>query len=288
MDIFKKMKKESRMKTKLFLLGALILLASCSPEENSPTIRFPVDWLGIPGYGINIDQQSFVEPSGICFHPLRKTLFIVSDEGEIAEIRTDGTPVFNLKIPGDLEGITVNHQSGLLYIVKEGDDVILEFDPDKKEVRRIFPINREFQGNSNFLQKQEGYDNGIESIAFVADKDHPEGGTFYLGNQWDPPCIVEILVPLESSHADEAEARIIRVLPFKMDDPGGMYYDQKTRNLNVVSDADNILVEITLEGKLVREYAFLGDNQEGLAKDDEGYLYIAQGEGGIIKVKDLR
>jgi uncharacterized protein YjiK len=67
-----------------------------------------------------------------------------------------------------------------------------------------------------------------------------------------------------------------------------MYYDQKTGNLNVVSDAYNILVEITLEGELVREYAFLGDNQEGLAKDDEGYLYIAQGEGGIIKVKDLR
>jgi uncharacterized protein YjiK len=65
-----------------------------------------------------------------------------------------------------------------------------------------------------------------------------------------------------------------------MDDPGGMYYDQKTGNLNVVSDAYNILVEITLEGELVREYAFLGDNQD--------YLYIAQGEGGIIKVKDLR
>jgi len=269
-------------------MGALILLASCSPAKNSPTIRFPVDWLGIPGYGINIDQQRFVEPSGICFHPLRKTLFIVSDEGEIAEIKTDGTPVFNLKIPGDLEGITVNPQSGLLYIVKEGDDVILEFDPDEREVKRIFPINREFQGNANFLQKQKGYDQGIESIAFVSDKDHPEGGTFYAGNQWDPPCIIEILVPLRSSRAETAEARIIRVLPFKMDDPGGMYYDSKTGHLNVVSDAYNILVEITLEGKLVREYAFLGDNQEGIAKDDEGYLYIAQGLGGIIKVKDLR
>jgi len=276
------------MKIKFFFTGALILLASCSPVKNSPTIRFPVDWLGIPGYGINIDQQRFVEPSGICFHPLRKTLFIVSDEGEIAEIKNDGTPVFNLKIPGDLEGITVNPQSGLLYIIKEGDDVILEFDPDEREVKRIFPINREFQGNSNFLQKQKGYDQGIESIAFVSDKDHPEGGTFYAGNQWDPPCIIEILVPLRSSRAETAEARIIRVLPFKMDDPGGMYYDQKTGHLNVVSDAYNILVEITLEGKLIREYAFLGDNQEGLAKDDEGYLYIAQGLGGIIKVKDLR
>ncbi|NIM58671.1 MAG: hypothetical protein GTO16_06975 [Candidatus Aminicenantes bacterium] len=276
------------MKIKLFLLGALILLASCSPEENSPTIRFPADWLGIPGYGVNIDQQSFVEPSGICFHPLRKTLFVVSDEGEITEIKTDGNPVFRLKIPGDLEGITVNHQSGLLYIVREGEDVILEFDPEKRQVSRIFPINREFQGNPNFLQKQEGYDQGIESIAFVADKDHPEGGTFYAGNQWDPACIVEILVPLESSQGEEAEARIIRVLPFKMDDPGGMYYDRKTGNLNIVSDAYNILVEITLEGKLIREYAFLGNNQEGLAKDEEGYLYIAQGEGGIIKIKDLR
>jgi len=282
------MKRRSGMKIRLFLLGALILLASCSPIKNSSTIRFPLNWLGIPGYGVNIDQQSFIEPSGICFHPIRKTLFIVSDEGEIAEIKTDGTPVFSQKIPGDLEGITVNPQSGLLYIVKEGDDVILEFNPDKREIQRKFPINREFQGNPNFLQKQKGYDQGVESIAFVADESHPEGGTFYAGNQWDPSCIMEILVPLKSSRREMAKARIIRVLPFKMDDPGGMYYDSKTRLLNVVSDAYNILVEITLEGKLVREYAFLGDNQEGLARDDEGYLYIAQGLGGIIKVKDLR
>jgi uncharacterized protein YjiK len=276
------------MKIKFLLLSAFILLASCSPPKNSPTIRFPLDWLGNPGYGLNIDQQSFVEPSGICFHPLRKTLFVVSDEGEIAEIKTDGTPVYSLKIPGDLEGITVNPESGLLYIVKEGDDVILEFDPDEKEVRRTFPINREFQGNSNFLQKQKGYDNGVESIAFVSDEGHPEGGTFYAGNQWDPPCLMEIFVPLKSSQNETAEARIVRILPFKMDDPAGMYYDSKKGLLNVVSDADNILVEITLEGKLVRQYAFFGDNQEGLARDDEGYLYVAQDEGGIIKVKDLR
>jgi len=282
------MKKDSGKKTRFFLLCVLILLSSCSPTKNSPTIRFPLNWLGIPGYGVNIDQQRFIEPSGICFHPLRKTLFIVSDEGEIAEIKTDGTPVFRMKIPGDLEGITVNPKSGLLYIITEGVDVILEFDPDKREIKRIFPVNREFQGNPNFLQKQKGFDQGIESIAFVSDKDHPEGGTFYAGNQWDPPCIMEILVPLKSSQAEKAKARIIRVLPFKMDDPGGMYFDSKTKLLNVVSDADNILVEITLEGKLVREYAFLGDDQEGIARDDEGYLYIAQGEGGIIKVKDLR
>ena len=277
------------MKTKLFLLISLVFVISCSSTNYSPSIRFPYEWLDVQGFGGDIDQQNFVEPSGICFHPQRKTLFVVSDEGEIAEIETDGTPVFNLKIPGDLEGVTVNPQSGLLYIICEGRDVILEFDPDKKEVIRKFPMNREFEGDPNFLQKQEeDYDNGIESIAFVSDENHPEGGTFYIGNQWDPSCIMEVLVPLKSSQTETAEARIIRVLPFKMDDPAAMYYDSKTRLLNVVSDADNILVEITLEGKLVKEYAFLGDNQEGITLDDEGYLYIAQDEGGIIKVKDLR
>ena len=277
------------MKTTLFLLISLVFVISCSSTNYSPSIRFPYEWLDVQGFGGDIDQQNFVEPSGICFHPQRKTLFVVSDEGEIAEIETDGTPVFNLKIPGDLEGVTVNPQSGLLYIVCEGRDVIIEFDPDKKEVIRKFPMNREFEGDPNFLQKQEGgYDNGIESIAFVSDENHPEGGTFYIGNQWDPSCIMEVLVPLKSSQTETAEARIIRVLPFKMDDPAAMYYDSKTRLLNVVSDADNILVEITLEGKLVNEYAFLGDNQEGITLDDKGYLYIAQDEGGIIKVKDLR
>jgi uncharacterized protein YjiK len=290
------------MKIRYFLLSLLILSISCSQFESSYikssaqseylyTIRFPYTWQGPQGYGGDIDQQNFVEPSGICFHPIRKTLFVVSDEGEIAEIKTDGTPVFNLKIPGDLEGLTVNPQSGLLYVIVEGDDIILEFDPDKKEVTRKFPLNREWNGNPNYIQKNEkGYDNGIECIAFVLNEDHPEGGTFYVGNQWDPPCIMEVFVPLKTSQAKTAEARIMRVLPLKgkIDDPAAMYYDYKTGLLNIVSDADNILVELTLDGKLVQDYAFLGNDQEGLTRDDEGYLYIAQDIGGILKVRDDR
>jgi uncharacterized protein YjiK len=276
-------------KTKICLLIILIFLMVCSAAKYSPTTRFPYKWLDEPGYGGTIDQEEFPEPSGICFHPSRKTLFVVSDEGELAEIEKDGTPVFRMNIPGDLEGITVNQESGLLYLVKEGDDIILEFDPNKREVIRSFPLNREYQGNADYIEKREdSYDNGIESIAFVGDVKHPEGGTFYIGNQWDPPCIMEVHVPLKSSHEHTAEAHILRVLPLNLDDPAGLYYDPQTGLLNVVNDADNIFVEITLDGRIVREYAFLGNEQEGIARDDEGYLYIAQDTGGILKVKDLR
>jgi uncharacterized protein YjiK len=276
-------------RTKICLLIILIFLAACSETKYSPTIRFPYQWIGELGYGGTIDQQEFPEPSGICFHPIRNTLFVVSDEGEIMEIETDGTPVFRKKILGDLEGVTVNPESGLLYLVKEGDDIILEFDPDKREVLRFFPLNRGFQGNPDYIEKRtERFDNGIESIAFVKDEIHPEGGTFYIGNQWDPPCVMEVQIPLKSSHEQTAEAQILRVLPLDLDDPAALYYDPQTGLLNVVSDADNILVEITLDGRVVKEYAFLGDNQEGIAKDYEGYLYIAQDSDGILKVKDLR
>ena len=74
------------MKIRYFLLMVLILSISCSQSEYSYTIRFPYTWLDVQGYGGNIDKQNIVEPSGICFHPFRKTLFVVSDEGEIFEI----------------------------------------------------------------------------------------------------------------------------------------------------------------------------------------------------------
>lgn len=276
-------------KTKIFFLTISIFLCSCSTERYSPTIRFPFQWLGDPGYSGNIDRQNLPEPSGICYHPLRKTLFVVSDEGEIFEIKTDGTPISKTALPGDLEGVAVNPDTGLLYVIIEGDDIILEFDPDKMEILRSFPLSRAYNGNPEYIVKQkEAYDNGIESIVFVRDEKHPEGGTFYIGNQWDPSCVMEVMIPLKTGREKTAEARILRVLPLKIDDPSGLFYDTETGLLNVISDADNILVEVTLDGKILKEYAFPGNNQEGLTGDDEGYLYIAQDSGGILKVKDLR
>jgi len=279
------------MKIRYWCLTTLLLIAACGRDKYAPTIAFPCEWPGSPGFtpSANFDRQNIPEPSGICLHPARKTFFIVSDEGFVYEVKQDGTPISTVKVAGDLEEITVDPSTGLLYIIVEGDDVILEYDPDKREVTRRFPVDREYGENSQFLQKQVGsYDNGVESLVFVPNPGHTEGGTFYAGNQEDPPCIMEVSVPLRSSRAKEAEARILRVLPLQMRDPGALYYDSSKKLLYVVSDSDNLFLEITLDGRLVKEYAFPGDDQEGIAWDDQGYIYICQDSGGIIKLKDLR
>ena len=279
------------MRMKYACLIAVLLLGGCSRVEHASKIAFPCEWPGSPGFtpAANFDRQNIPDPSGICLHPSRKTFFVVSDEGFVYEIKQDGTPVDRIQVPGDLEDITVDPTTGLLYIIVEGDDVILEYDPDGEEVTRRFPISREYRGNPHFLQKQtDRYDNGIESLAFVPNPGHPEGGTFYAGNQEDPACLMEVFVPLRSGKANKAEARILRVLPLQMRDPAALFYDSQKKLLNVVSDSDNLFVELTLDGELVREYAFPGNNQEGIAWDDQGYLYICQDSPGIIKLKDLR
>jgi len=276
------------MRFRAVVAGAVLAAVVCGAGCRT-SIRFPYLWPGTPGFGGNIDQAGVPEPSGICIHPSRKTLFVVSDDGLVFELTMQGALVSRTEVPGDLEGITVDPSTGLLYIVVEGEDIILEYDPVGRAVTRRFPVNRAYGRNKQFLQKQvDSYDNGLESLVFVPRARHREGGTFFAGNQWDPPCVLEILVPLKSSRAPEAEARILRVLPLKIDDPSGMYYDPVRKRLNIVCDADNVLVESTLQGRLVRSYAFPGDNQEGLCRDEEGYLYIAQDSGGIIKIKDVR
>lgn len=271
------------------LAALLAVLAMGGASCAAPSIRFPYLWPGTPGFGGDIDVQRIQEPSGICFDFAHQVLYVVSDEGWLYEITRKGAGISHWRIPGDLEAVTIDPQTGLLYIAVEGEDVILEFDRGQQVVTRRFPINREFRGNPNFLQKQTAaYDNGVECLVFVPDSKNPEGGTFYAGNQWDPSMVFELDVPLRTSRAPQAEARIVRVLPCRIDDPSGAYYDSRTKLLNIVSDADNILYEVTLEGRIVRQYAFPGDNQEGLCRDDQGYLYIAQDSGGIIKIKDLR
>jgi hypothetical protein len=60
-------------------------------------------------------KQGF-EPSGLAYHPKRKTLFVVSDDGPIAELAVDGT-VKNYWHSAyyDREGIAFRPADGCLY-----------------------------------------------------------------------------------------------------------------------------------------------------------------------------
>jgi DNA-binding beta-propeller fold protein YncE len=271
-------------------VAALALTAVAASKTLVRKVPFPHKRLG------NIDRMRFPEPSGICYHPTRKTLFVVGDEGDVVEMKTDGKPV-RRKMHGkdrkDYEGITVNPATGLLYVAQEGAEKILELDPDTLETQREFQIDGKFKGKQLI---KIGGPNGIEAIEFVPDADHAEGGTFYVTNQSmrlkaaeDISAVFELAVPLKTAKGEGPhKATILRYFSVGAIDLAALHWDAKRKRLLVVSDRLDTLYECTTAGKVMKAYVLPCQDQEGITVDPDDYVYVAQDRGGIIKLKWLR
>lgn len=249
----------------------------------------------------NIAPIPMRELSGATYHPQRQTVFVVGDEGDIYEIRTDGGLIRQGYLEQtDIEGITVHPETGFLYTVVEGDEEILEIDPQTFRTTRKFRVNRQFEGVE--LLKKGGM--GLEAIVFIPNAFHPEGGVFWVGNQSfslkegkEPSVICEVVAPLVSSKTapgankaktPQVEGQISRFFRLSIIDISGLAYDLERQSLLVMSDTTNLLQEITLEGNVRSQYLIPGHDQEGIAIDKMGFMYIAQENGEIIKLEDHR
>ena len=252
----------------------------------SRPIALPYNWIG------NITHKQIAEPSGITYHPVRRSLFLADDSGSVHEVSLEGRLIQSKGLnERDIEGITVDPSTGLLYAAVEDDEVILELDPENLAIQREFRIGRNFKGEN--LLRKGGM--GIEAIAFVPDASHPEGGTFWVGNQSfslkakdEPSVVCEVVVPLRSTTAKQADGAIIGAYKMDFIDISGLAYDAQGDFLVLISDTTNLLVELKREGTVLRQYLLPGDEQEGIVLDGLGYMYVAQENGEIIKLADQR
>lgn len=241
----------------------------------------------------NIDKGRFPEPSGIVFHPARKTLFVVGDGGDLCEMKTDGT-VLGKKHYADLkatdfEGITVNPASGLLYVAVEGAEAILEISPDDLAVRRQFTIERTFNGKTVMAAGGQG----IEAITFIPNPKHADGGTFLVANQaftlndpQDVSAVFEVEIPLADKTGKPPAGKLLRQFSLGVTDLSDMHYDAARDRLFIISDANDLMFVTTLSGRVITKYTNLPcADQEGIAFDGAGNMYIGQDSGGVVKVK---
>ncbi|MXV84425.1 hypothetical protein F4X88_00455 [Candidatus Poribacteria bacterium] len=252
----------------------------------SRPVTLPYNWIG------SITQSQIAEPSGITYHPTRRSLFLADDSGSVHEVSLEGRLIQSGGLnERDIEGITVNPDTGLLYAAVEDDEAILELDPKDLAIQREFRIGRNYKGEQ--LLRKGGM--GIEAIAFVPDASHPEGGTFWVGNQSfslkakdEPSVVCEVVVPLRSSTAKQSDGTIIRAYKMDFIDISGLAYDTQGDFLVLISDTTNLFVELKREGTILRQYLLPGDEQEGIVLDGLGYMYLAQENGKIIKLADRR
>ncbi|HUU42721.1 MAG TPA: esterase-like activity of phytase family protein [Planctomycetota bacterium] len=255
-----------------------------------------VAWVAaITGKPVDIDRTGVEEPSGLVYHTGRGTLFAVGDQGKIYEMRTDGRPVKQKDLAEggwlDLEGVTFDPSTGLLYVAVEGKERILEVDPETLAITREWQIPRTWKGRT--VLKAGGQ--GIEGIAFLPDANHPQGGTFLVSNQGfrdsppeDASVLVRVELPLRAGADAKVEPKILGCTPMNVYDLSDLCYDTLHKRLYAISDSGNRVYEITPEGKILKDEPLPGENQEGFAADAEGFVYIAQDSGGILKLKPGR
>ena len=123
----------------------------------------------------------FNEPSSVLFHAERGTLFAVGDEGDLIELKTDGT-VIKTAHPGhmDFEGITLGPDGKIyvgvecLYDEKGKPSGILVVNPDTLEVERTIQVDPTLDGKRVFAVREDG---GMEGLCYV-----PERGWFAVNS----------------------------------------------------------------------------------------------------------
>ena len=220
-----------------------------------------------------------------------KGIVVAGDIGFIAS--ASDNKIYKTVIPGpeitvSAEPKAMTTDGTKLYVVVEGNDAIFEIDQKTLRIIRKFEINRKFNGRE--LLKKKGH--GLEAIVFVPDPSHPEGGTFWVGNQSfdlrpgkEPSVICQINIPILSSRKKKAKGKIIGFFSMDTIDISGLAYDTRRNQLVVINDKPNLLQEVGIDGQVLHQYQLPGKDQEGVALDTMGYIYIAQEDGEIVKFK---
>ena len=244
-----------------------------------------------------IEAPECPEPSGIAYYPATGEMLIVDDGGRgrppsLLKYRVDSAIASSggsyttlalsgkLEIGRDLEGVTVNSENGLVYVVDEASESIYEIEPGAMKHLRTIAVAPGYNGKDAF--RKGG--NGFEGIAFRPVVGAPLGGKFYLANQDDPTCVLRVALPAAGGEAggEPAEVKIESAFTGEQINLGDIMWNSSENTLWLSHAWTNLLEVVDIDArKTIRWESLPGAAQEGITLDGEGRLWIAQDTGGV-------
>lgn len=247
-------------------------------------MRFKIGIIGIFLILVNILNAKVIakipEASGICFIKKSNSLVVVNDEGWIYELSIDGKIKRKKKLGKyDLEGVDYDKKSKKLVIVVEGKESLLFVNLDNFKIEKEIKIKRSYK-KINILKKSKG--NGLEAIAM-------EDGDIYVSNQSkikDKKKLKEnASAILRVSGINKKKMKIKEVFNHGYIDIAGITFHNGF--LYMVSDTKNLLIKYSLEkNKTISKIKLPSSAQEGICFDKNGYMYIADDNGKILRYKE--
>lgn len=181
---------------------------------------------------------SIKEPSGLSYSTDRQSLVVVSDRGTIFDIGFDGsahkqyTLVFD-----DLEGVCVDASDNSIYVVEEQKGQIVKISAEGTIL-----------STTNILDSHDN--NGLEGITYDASRD-----IFYLLKEKNDGLLIKY------SFKDKSIQKIN--LSFALD-YSGIYYNNVTDNLWILSQESQTLNKCDINGKLRKSFFYPITGMEGI------------------------
>jgi uncharacterized protein YjiK len=243
------------------------LLGGIVPEAGGPG-----GWDGALAAPQRITGFGVQEPSGVVFHPQLGRIFAVGDEGSLAELDASGKKIDSRPFAGNLEDVAVHAPSGDLVLLSEQESELIVYDPkagrEKKRWRMdVTAVLGQAPGKAN---------QGFEGLAFRPERGRPGGGVFYLAHQRTPSMIVGLAFDPAAAGGTLGGGAVVSRWPLAdYEDLTAVAYAPSLGRVLVLTDKTDRILVLTENGGVESEVAVPGEQQEGLAVDANGDVWIA-------------
>lgn len=256
------------------VLSLALLVSVFALPLSANAIVWPNDLFRSNG-NINIQVAGNYEPSGLAWNPVTQKLLSVCNTGQVTMMNLNGTQQDTVKMPSymDFEAVTiVDPRTSKIYIGLENRDSILEFDWQTRNLTGMrWDLTAVMTGPDN---------SGLEGLTFVPNGYHPfpasaSGGLFYAAIQRTPVVggAVNDDYLIYAFDIDlSTNGRIVNWygIPVAANTPNSdisdLFFSADTGILYVLYDGANRLIEMTTDGRVVRDYSNVPvADQEGVA-----------------------
>jgi uncharacterized protein YjiK len=247
------------MKNKLLFLSTLVATlighAGCGRDEPTANTTPGITTL-TPIEIINLGPN-IVEPSGIAYHKINNTLFVVSDERtEIYEIDFSGRIIRTIPTDGDdFEGITFTKNLDTIFVVEETRQLVTSYLPSGQKINS-FPVNVAINPA-----------NALEGLTI------DKNGLLFVLNEKDPKMIIEF----------NGTTEVSRTLIQNASDISDICYDETDDSFWIVSDESSKIIKYSREWNVLGEWLITFDKGEGITfannkmyivRDNDAKMYV--------------
>ena len=198
---------------------------------------------------------------------------MVGDEGSLLELDGSGNAVRPHRASGNLEDVAVHPPSGWLLLLDEGKSEIVAYDPRTQQTTKRWRLDR----TALLGQQATGTANdAFEGIAFREESGRPGGGIVYLVHQRDPAMLVAITLDVTGTALPVGGDAVIARWPLPgHGDLTAVTFVPVLGRLVIVADKEDQLLVIGHDGSVQGQIPLPGQQQEGVAVDPAGNLWIA-------------